>query len=434
MASIFKPSAKHRKYYVGFSDGTGTRRRLPGFESRKASESLGRRLDELVSHKVSSSALSQDLARWLESLPSSIRSKLASWQLLDSIRIAASRTLLQHVADWHGFLIAKGNTQHHADVSRQRAERIITGCKFLLHSDISAAKVASFLKEQRKTTGTGKTADERIGKTSFNHYLQAFKSFCTWMCRDGRATQNPVAYLDKKNTADDIRRQRRILTVEEIELLLTSTATEPKREGLTGAERCLLYQLALSTGLRASELASLTRESFDLSAQPPVVSVEAGCSKRRRLDTLPLSDAAVAAVRPFLARLDKGQRLFEMWYNPHTGKMLKEDLRAARAKWIAEAQDDAERKAREASDFLLYLDSSNRYADFHAMRHGFVSHLAAAGVHPKVAQSLARHSDINLTMLRYSHVLQDQEADAVNRLPSFGATPEKNSAIKTGTV
>jgi len=420
------------KWYVQIIDGNGTRRRMPAFTNKPASEALGRNIDRLVSYKASGEPLPPELTRWLEGLPSSIREKLASWHLLDSIRIAASRTLKDHLQDWHSYLIGKGNTEKHADVSRQRVERIIIGCKFLLFSDISAAKVVSFLHDQHKTTRTGKTADERIGKTSFNHYLQAFKSFCTWLCKDGRATQNPVAYLDKQNSDDDVRRQRRILTVEEIEYLLSSTESEPTRRNLTGSQRVLLYQIALSTGLRSSELASLRRESFNLAAEPPVVSVAAGYSKRRRLDTLPLSDSIVATLRPFLMKLAKGERLFNLCNTPRTGMLLKEDLLAARQRWLAEAATDAERQRREETDFLLYLDSSNRYADFHAMRHGFVSHLAAAGVHPKVAQELARHSSIELTMKRYTHVLSGQEADAVNKLPSFGTKPATEK-VSTGT-
>jgi hypothetical protein len=37
----------------------------------------------------------------------------------------------------------------------------------------------------------------------------------------------------------------------------------------------MLYRLALTTGLRASELASLTKRSFDLDSTPPTVAVEA---------------------------------------------------------------------------------------------------------------------------------------------------------------
>ena len=54
--------------------------------------------------------------------------------------------------------------------------------------------------------------------------------------------------------------------------------------------------------------------------------------------------------------------------------------------------------------------------DFHALRHTFISRLVKAGVHPKLAQDLARHSDIKLTMNRYTHTLIEDRAEAVNQL------------------
>ena len=66
------------------------------------------------------------------------------------------------------------------------------------------------------------------------------------------------------------------------------------------------------------------------------------------------------------------------------------------------------------------------------MRHTFGSLLAASGVHPKLAQELMRHSDINLTMSRYTHVFSGQEANAVAKLPDFSKRrPQANKA--TGT-
>jgi len=61
-------------------------------------------------------------------------------------------------------------------------------------------------------------------------------------------------------------------------------------------------------------------------------------------------------------------------------------------------------------------------ADFHSLRHTFISNLARGGVHPKVAQSLARHSTITLTMDRYSHTLVGEHADALAVLPDLSAT------------
>ena len=67
-------------------------------------------------------------------------------------------------------------------------------------------------------------------------------------------------------------------------------------------------------------------------------------------------------------------------------------------------------------------DDSGRIVDFHSLRHTTGTLLAAAGVHPKVAQSLMRYSDINLTMSRYTHVLIEQETAAVAALPDLAST------------
>ena len=69
----------------------------------------------------------------------------------------------------------------------------------------------------------------------------------------------------------------------------------------------------------------------------------------------------------------------------------------------------------------------------HALWATAASLLAASGTHPKVAQSILRHSDINLTMSRYTHVFRGQETDAVAALPDLDAAPAKQSAKATRT-
>ena len=62
--------------------------------------------------------------------------------------------------------------------------------------------------------------------------------------------------------------------------------------------------------------------------------------------------------------------------------------------------------------------------------------LNATGADPKVMQSIMRHSDINMTMARYTHILGGQESKrkAVEGLPDF-SLPSKTSqkALATGT-
>ncbi len=95
-----------------------------------------------------------------------------------------------------------------------------------------------------------------------------------------------------------------------------------------------------------------------------------------------------------------------------TSKMLQRDLESARNIWIGEAKGEE----REKSDFLLYKDSKGLYADFHSLRHTFITNLCKADVPPKTAQTLARHSDIRLTMNTYSHVGQQEQAAAIGML------------------
>lgn len=78
--------------------------------------------------------------------------------------------------------------------------------------------------------------------------------------------------------------------------------------------------------------------------------------------------------------------------------MLGADLSAARQAWLDDAQTPEDRKEREQSTLLCYVDAAGSVVDFHALRHTTGSMLAASGVHPKVAQSLMRHSSIDLTM------------------------------------
>jgi integrase len=66
----------------------------------------------------------------------------------------------------------------------------------------------------------------------------------------------------------------------------------------------MLYFVAAYTGLRASELASLSPSSFDLTATPPTLTVKAGYSKHKRKDVLPLHPELVRQLATWLKGRD----------------------------------------------------------------------------------------------------------------------------------
>ncbi len=97
--------------------------------------------------------------------------------------------------------------------------------------------------------------------------------------------------------------------------------------------------------------------------------------------------------------------------------MMARDLDAARAKLLAEVKTDKQRKRREQTSFLKHVDHDGQFAAFHALRKTFITNLSLAGVPPKAAQTLARHSDINSMMNTYTMLQVLDQAAAVESLP-----------------
>ena len=358
------------------------------------------------------------------------------------------RPLADHLNDYTQFLTGKGNTTDYVAKTRSRVEAIVAGCGFRRIFDLNPSRVVDFLARLRQA---GKSI------ATSNGYLTAIKGFTCWLVRDRRAADNPLIHLSALNAKTDVRRERRAMSAEEFALLIEGTrGGEPFRE-LSGADRTALYIVAGNTGLRASELASLTAGSFDLTSDPPTVTVEAAYSKHRRRDTLPLRADLVVLLRPLLSGINdktpstpqnrrqpvldskagaggSGTLRANVWpgtWVSRSAEMLRNDLAAARAAWIDKAPTAAELIDRFKSHTLKYTNDDGRVADFHSLRHGFISNLARAGVHPKEAQ-LARHSTITLTMDRYTHV-GITDLTAGQRLPGLPTAGDSEPHVLRAT-
>jgi len=434
---VYRPTRKdpatgkrleYEVWYVEFRDHQETVRRLPGFTDHKATEQFGRNVEKLIAVRSNGDTPDVVLGRWLESLPAKLRTTLCRMGLLDARSVAAGKPLSDHVAEFEAALRAKGNTEKHCKLSANRLRALFDGCGFRVWSDIRAGKVERWLSDRRE----GTAATPSLSRQSTNYYLTGAKSFGKWMVRERLASESPVEHLRPLNAKADRRHDRRELSVDEVRRLLRATYHGPTRACMDGPERSLIYRLAVESGLRANELRSLTRGSFDFRATTATVTVEAGASKRRRRDTLPLRRDTAAELQAHLALTLPTAAAFGLPSSDKTSRMIQGDLAAARAAWLAEAATVEEKAEREQSSFLAYVDDSGRYADFHALRHSFLSNLARSGVHPKLAQALARHSTITLTMDRYSHTVLGEQSEAVESLPSMAGATDLPAAA-TGT-
>lgn len=320
------------------------------------------------------------------------------------------RPLFEHLDAFETYLRNKNNSDRYVSEAVRMVKAVLDGCGFRFISDLDSTPVEEWFAAQR----TGK---RNMSISTSNGYITAIKNFCNWMVRKRRMADNPLSDLCKLNGDADVRRERRDLPADEFNALIRAARSGETRYGLSGDDRAMLYLTAAYTGLRAREWSSLTRNSFDLQADPPTVTVEAGYSKHRRRDTLPLHPDLGARLREWFhgTRLAHPER--RLWpgrwaEDRHAAAMLREDLDAAE---------------------VSYRDDAGRVFDFHALRHQFISTLARHGVHPKTAQELARHSSITLTMDHYAHVRLSDHRAALESLPSL-PTGEPETAQATGTA
>jgi integrase len=393
---IFKPTYRDnkgkirtvKKWWIETTDHLGIIRRFAGHTDQDATELLGHQIKRLAGYRMAGEQPDAKLSRWLENIPARMRQRFADIGLLDPERASGGKPLAEHLADFGEFLEAKENTPAYVKLVISRISKVFKDCKFLYWSNINENRVQKYLSGLRNK-GDG------ISAQTFNHYLTNLKVFCNWMVQNHRASESPVL-LQGLNVRTDRRHDRRALSLDEIRRLLETTETQPDRFGMTGCQRAMLYKLTIESGLRRNELKTLTVASFDLDRL--TVKVKAGYSKHRREDELPLRLDTAIRLRGFLAGKLPGVQAFNV--PKRTAEMIRADLEAAG---------------------IAYVDESGRYADFHSLRHDTGTFLAASGVLPKVEQTFMRHSDINLTMSRYTHTQTGQGAQAVESLPDFSA-------------
>ena len=336
------------------------------------------------------------------------------------------RPIAEHVADFRAMLVAKRNTAKHVEMTVSRVESLITKTRATSVTDLTPSTVLHALK--------GIHNDGRSLET-VNSYLRSIKSFTRWLWRDKRTADDRLTTLEGFNTAtEEPRHARRELSTEELTYLLKFVERHTlSAHKLAGPDRAMLYHLALGTGFRVNELRSLTPASFDLDGDSPTVTVEAAYSKRRRRDVQPIRRDLADLLRPWLEDRPDDERVFRSMPR-YMARTLRTDLDAARATWIAEAKTPEDAQDRKKSDFLRYEDSDGRIADFHAMRHAYVSSVVATGVSIKTAQTLARHSSADLTLSRYAHARLHDLQGAVERLPNLlPDPPQEQTAQATGT-
>lgn len=387
-----------RAWYVRFKDAEGRWQRLPAFADKHDSELFGQRLERLVTLRRLREPLDSELATWTRIDPR-LRNRLVKIGLLDEA--AASRPLAEHLEDWRRHLEAKGDSRAHVRYSPVQVKRVFDDCAFRVFDDIRAERVQQWLQDLREKQGRS--------RATANSYIRAIKGFSSWMCETGRGAASPVTYLRTLNAEVNKHHPRRALTETELRDLLWATRRGKPYQGMTGEERWALYLLAVTTGYRAGELRSMTRNDFDFTTVPATVTITAAAAKNRRKQTQALDPRLAPVLQDFMYGKFPMAPVFQI--PAKTAAMLREDLEAAG---------------------IPYKDESGAVVDFHALRRTFVTLLEHAGAGVKTMQTLARHSTPVLTLNAYTDPASlTAQAATLARLPDL-ASEEQRLAIAVG--
>lgn len=293
--------------------------------------------------------------------------------------------LAQWAQAYYELLLARGNTAKHAADTWKRIKRVIEQGSITSCHEFDEPRVLG--------------AVRHMGACTANHHLRAVRSFLIYLGRRGVLVGNPLAGLRWFNEARDVRHPRRVLSHAEQERLLAFTFAGPTRAGVPGQLRAMLYETALRTGLRAGELRHLRgADVLDVPGRA-VLRVRASISKNGKPMLLPLPQGLDRRLLAHARRRGRAQRMFDMPHPCNVVRVLRRDLRAAGIEYR----------------------TVDGIADFHALRHTFVSSLTQANTDLHAAQLLARHCTVAMTM-RYSHRNIEALAHAIDRLqPLRGA-------------
>ena len=341
---------------------------------------------------------------------------------LDRIAVQAAKPISTHLDDFGAAMRTKSGSDHISD-TRRMIERLCEHAGWSVLKEIDADG-CNYYAEYLFSLG-------RAART-VNAQLTAIRTFVTWAVRTGRLAFDPLATVSKPSASADRRLVRRFLSPEEFQWLDTVTRRAGESYGMTGNARALLYSVAIQTGLRAGELRELTRGKFHLSGKQAFILAAAKTTKNKKQARQYVTAELADELRQFVARKVGGAGVFAMPSEHDVASMLRVDMEAARAEWLATFKHPQQRIEAGASDFLQPDDSEGERLDFHALRHTCASWLIHAGADVKTVQSVMRHSDIRLTMDIYGHLFPGKEADAIGLLGSVFASPQPLKA--TGTA
>lgn len=230
----------------------------------------------------------------------------------------------------------------------------------------------------------GELQQQGYARRSIARKLAAARSFFRFLCRDRGLTANPAAGLFTPKLE---RRLPRCLRPAEIERLLEA----PDRSTPLGLRDAALLETLYSTGMRVSELVSLTEADVVRGGSLRVI------GKGNKERAVFLGRAAREAIADYLAgsrprllaaRRRVGATPAALFLNKNGTPLSDRSVRALVERYVAEAA----------------LDSG---LTPHSLRHSFATHLLENGADLRAVQELLGHASLATTQI-YTHLSRER--------------------------
>ena len=294
MATVFKRGGKSAKGYwnVQWFDHNGKRR-------TKCTRTTDKATAERIARKYEAEA--------------ALRRDGVIDPTFDAVKQESERSIEDHLADYEHKLQTANRSDQYIRETIKYIRAISKAGTFDDVAAINADAVAQF---------ASKLKDEAKSSRTIQAYLCAIKGFTRWLTEQHKLRRDPLASLKKPNPNADRRYERRMLLPSEWRRLEAATATGPERRGMLGDERLLLYRVAIQTGLRSSELRSLTRGCLYLGADPPHILCKAGSTKNQKGARKYIQPELAIELKTHIARKAPRTPVFNMPHETSLARML----------------------------------------------------------------------------------------------------------------
>lgn len=223
-----------------------------------------------------------------------------------------------------------------------------------------------------------------LSKRSLNRKLAALRHFYAYLSERRYITRNPFPLVKGPKTDS---RLPRVLYKEQVNALFTYNS---KRTDFFKERDQAILELLFATGLRASELVTLTLQSINTSER--MITVIGKKSKMRLVPyTVRVREVLLTYIdgsrKELLARRASSQPTNILFLNNHGNQLTIQGLRYI---------------------LLNIQQKTGEYVSLHPhlLRHSFATNLLERGVNLRVIQELLGHESLNTTQI-YTHVSEE---------------------------